>query len=50
MQLQVEASGRVSELFGNDPDDAGIVSYCDVSGQADAEPAMHAGQAFVERR
>ena len=43
--MQVEASGRVGELFGKDPDAAGIV--VDVSGQEDAE-AAYAGQAFVE--
>ena len=44
-EVQVEASGRVGELFGKDPDAAGIV--VDVSGQEDAE-AAYAGQAFVE--
>lgn len=43
--VQVEASKRVVELFGKDPDAAGVV--IDVSGMPDAE-AMHAGKAFAE--
>jgi hypothetical protein len=44
-EVQVEAGKRVDELFGKDPNDAGIV--VDVSGQEDID-AMHAGQAFAE--
>ena len=43
--VQIEASRRVSELFGKDPIEAGIV--VDVSGVEDQEAAF-AGTPFVE--
>ena len=36
-EVQMEAARRVNELFGKDPDEAGIV--IDVSGSEDAEAA-----------
>ena len=46
-EVQIEASKRVSELFGKDPDDSGIVIDVSAGGEPDSEAGC-AGNAFVE--